>query len=72
MPFEKYSSIFTPVDLEILQRVFDRLCEERRLAPKDKDQRNFLASEVMEAFGNGFTDETELWQSFSKRRAALA
>ncbi|WP_292519310.1 RNA-binding protein [Mesorhizobium sp.] len=72
MPFAKYSSIFTPADLEIIQRVFDQLCIERRLALKDGDQRKMLAAEVMEAFENGFTDETALWQSLSKRRTARA
>jgi hypothetical protein len=70
MSFTKYSSIFTPDDLEIIQRVFDQICMERRLALKDGDQRNMLAAEVMEAFENGFTDEAELWQSLSKRRTA--
>lgn len=72
MPFKKYSSLFTPVDLEILQRVFDQLCQERRLALKDGDQREQLAAEVMDAFQSGFTDETELWRLFSKRRTAMA
>ncbi|GLS28440.1 hypothetical protein SAMN04488498_1521 [Mesorhizobium albiziae] len=72
MPFTKYSSIFTPDDLEILQKVFDKLCTERRLALKDGDQRERLALEVMDAFQNGFTDDVELWRLFSKRRTAIA
>ncbi|WP_292242667.1 RNA-binding protein [Mesorhizobium sp.] len=64
--------MFTPVDLEIIQRVFDQLCVERRLALKDGEQRMMLAAEVMEAFENGFTDEAELWQSLSKRRTRPA
>jgi len=39
MCFTKYSTIFLPTDLEILQKVFDQLCRERRLALKDRDQR---------------------------------
>ncbi|WP_292074766.1 hypothetical protein [Mesorhizobium sp.] len=72
MPLAKYSSIFTSADLEILQKVFDQLCQERRLALKDRDQRERLACEVIEAFENGFTDETELWHTLSKRRTASA
>ncbi|MGX9148348.1 hypothetical protein [Mesorhizobium sp. 128a] len=46
--------------------------QERRLAIKDKDQRDQLAREVMEAFEGGFTDETQLRQSLSMRRRATA
>ena len=70
MPFTKCSNIFTPDDLEILQKVFDQLCNERRLALNDGDQRERLACEVMEAFQNGAADEVELWRLFSKRRMA--
>jgi hypothetical protein len=72
MPFTKYNSMFTPTDLQILQSVFDQLCQERRLALKDTDQRDQLASDVMEAFRNGFTDEEELRRLLSRRRAATA
>lgn len=72
MAFSKFTSMFTSDDLNLLQKVFDRLCQERRLALKDKDQRDQLAREVMEAFEGGFTEETELWQSLSKRRTAQA
>ncbi|WP_189343723.1 MULTISPECIES: hypothetical protein [unclassified Mesorhizobium] len=72
MAFSKFTSMFTSDDLDLLQKVFDQLCRERRLALKDKDQRDQLAREVMEAFEGGFTEETELWQSLSKRRTAQA
>ncbi|WP_192258090.1 RNA-binding protein [Mesorhizobium silamurunense] len=72
MAFTKHSGIFTPVELELLQRVFNQLCDERRLALKDGDQREQLACHVIEAFQDGFTAEAELWQSLSKRRAARA
>ncbi|MET3522927.1 MULTISPECIES: hypothetical protein [unclassified Mesorhizobium] len=72
MAFKKYSSIFTPVDLEILQRVFDQLCAERRLALKDREQREQLAYEVIQAFENGICDEVALRRLFSKRREAMA
>lgn len=72
MAFKKFSSIFTPVDLEILQRVFDQLCAERRLALKDQEQREQLAYEVIQAFENGICDEVALRRLFSKRREAMA
>ncbi|WP_292175962.1 hypothetical protein [Mesorhizobium sp.] len=47
MAFTKHSGIFTPVELELLQKVFDQLCNDRRLALKDGDQREQLASDVL-------------------------
>ncbi|WP_189394130.1 MULTISPECIES: RNA-binding protein [unclassified Mesorhizobium] len=70
MAFTKHSGIFGPGELELLQKVFDQLCNERRLALKDGDQRKQLACDVIQAFQSGFTAEVELWQSLSKRRAA--
>ena len=54
--------------LEVLQRVFDRLCYERRLARKDTDQREQLAEEIVRIFQRGVMDETELWRALSRRR----
>lgn len=70
MPLSRYSGVYEPADLDLLQRVFDRLCYERRLAKKDRDQRWQLGSQVFDAFDNGLTDETELWRSLSKLRTA--
>jgi hypothetical protein len=53
--------------LEVLQRVFDKLCNERRLALKDTDQREQLAGEIVRIFQRGVIDETELWRALSKR-----
>ncbi|CDX22459.1 hypothetical protein MPLB_2410006 [Mesorhizobium sp. ORS 3324] len=36
MPLSRYGGVYTPADLDLLQRVFDRLCGERRLAKKDR------------------------------------
>lgn len=72
MPFTKFSSIFAPADLEIIQRVFNQLCQERCLALKDGEQRSLLAAEVIDAFESGFIEEANLWQSLSKRRMAKA
>ncbi|WP_292106349.1 RNA-binding protein [Mesorhizobium sp.] len=52
----------------MLQRVFEQLCRERRLAQKDKEQREALAEEVVTVFQNGVMNEAELWQALSKRR----
>lgn len=68
--FKKYSGVYAPCDLDILQRVFDQLCRERRLALKDEEQREHLACEVIAAFDRGITDETELWKLLSKLRIA--
>lgn len=66
MPFPKCSSgVFLPDDLELLQRVFHRLCQERRLGLKDGEQREKPRLRGHRAFQNGFVGETELWQSLS-------
>ncbi|WP_181170724.1 MULTISPECIES: RNA-binding protein [unclassified Mesorhizobium] len=70
MAFKKYRGIYTPSDIDLLQRVFDRLCSERRLALKDEEQRDYLACEVIAAFDSGVADETELWRSLSRLRVA--
>ena len=68
MPLSRYSGVFEPADLELLQRVFDRLCKESRLALKDKEQRLELAAEIVDVFKHGIDDEAELLQAMSKRR----
>lgn len=70
MSLSRNSGVYEPADLDLLQRVFDRLCKERRLALKDRDQREYLASQIFEVFDNGSTDETELWRSLSKLRTS--
>ncbi|WP_167484192.1 RNA-binding protein [Mesorhizobium tamadayense] len=68
MPLTRYSGIFEPADLDLLQRVFDQLCKERRLSQKDREQRQALAEEVVVVFQDGAMNEAELWQALSKRR----
>ena len=68
MPLSRYSGMFEPADLDVLQRVFDQLCKERRLALKDKEQREDLAAEIVRAFQHGIGDEAKLLQAMSKRR----
>ncbi|RUW67721.1 RNA-binding protein, partial [Mesorhizobium sp. M4B.F.Ca.ET.049.02.1.2] len=42
MSLSRNSGVYEPADLDLLQRVFDRLRKERRLALKDRDQREYL------------------------------
>ncbi|WP_292216513.1 hypothetical protein [Mesorhizobium sp.] len=70
MPLLRYSGVFEPADLDLLQRVFDQVCIERRLAQKDKERREDLAAELVSVYRNGITDEGELLQALSKRRLA--
>lgn len=70
MPLTRYSGISEPADLDLLQRVFDLLCKERRLAQKDREQREALAEEVVIVFQNGVITEAELMKALSKRRKA--
>lgn len=70
MSLSRCSGVYGPADLDILQRVFSRLCDERRLAKKDREQREYLAREVFQVFVDGTTDETDLWRSLSKRSRA--
>lgn len=66
MPLSRYGYVYTPAELDLLQRVFDQLCGERRLALKDREQRNALAAEVIHVFHNGITVEADLLQAICK------
>ncbi|MET3596092.1 Fe-S cluster biosynthesis and repair protein YggX [Mesorhizobium shonense] len=70
MSVSRSSGVYWPADLDMLQRVFDRLCNERRLAKKDREQRAFLATELFQLFHDGTTDESDLLRTLSKRRRA--
>lgn len=70
MSLSRYSGVYWPEDLDKLQRVFDRLRDERRLAKKDREQREYLAMAVFQVFEEGITDETDLWRALSKRSRA--
>ncbi|PBB83989.1 MAG: hypothetical protein EOS41_28300 [Mesorhizobium sp.] len=59
-PTSRSSGVYEPADLALLQRVFDRLCKERRLAKKDREQREQLAAEVIHVFSEGITGEMDL------------
>lgn len=68
MPLTSHFGVFKPADLEIIKRVFERLFDERRLAQKDRAQREQLAAEVVRVFQQGATVEADLWRSLTKRR----
>ncbi|WP_189510524.1 RNA-binding protein [Mesorhizobium sp. M1D.F.Ca.ET.043.01.1.1] len=70
MPLSDNGGVVYPADLDLLQRVFDRLCAERRLALKDREQREALAREVVRLFLDGMTEEDALWRTLSKQRTA--
>ncbi|WP_164771723.1 MULTISPECIES: hypothetical protein [Mesorhizobium] len=60
---------FHPSDLQLCQRVFDRVCSERKLDPKSSEpdvQR--LAATVFSLFENGYSNEAELLDSFRRPR----
>lgn len=67
MSLHRYSGAFQPAEVDLLQRVFDKLCDKRFLA-KDGDERDSLALEIISAFRNGITDEDELLQTLSTLR----
>lgn len=70
MSLSRNGGVYGPAELDLLQRVFDRLCDERRLAKKDREQREYLAIELFQVFDDGSTDEAHLLQALSKRSRA--
>ncbi|WP_179301009.1 RNA-binding protein [Mesorhizobium sp. WSM4311] len=70
MSLSRCSGVYCPADLDMLQRVFDGLCDERRLAKKDREQREYLALEVFQVFDDGTLEEADLWRALSKLRVA--
>lgn len=67
MSLSHRTGVYWPADLSMLQRVFERLCVERRLAKKDREQREYLASEVFQVFDDGTREEADLLRVLSKR-----
>lgn len=67
MPLAKYRGWFDSGDLELLRRVFDIVCRERRIFLSDREQRDDLAAEIYRAFDHGAADEEELLQALSRR-----
>ncbi|WP_292277000.1 hypothetical protein [Mesorhizobium sp.] len=64
MPMSRCGGVYEPADLELLQRVFDRLCRERRLARKAREQREQLAKDVIRLFDQGTTIEADCGEPF--------
>lgn len=62
MSLPRNSGVYEPADLDLLQRVFDRLCDERRIAKKDREQRESLAAELFKVFDDG---TNHLWCTLS-------
>jgi hypothetical protein len=69
MPLSRYSGVFEPADLELLQSVFDQLCKRRGLTREDSEQREELAEEVVRTFRGGIGDEASLLLAISKNRS---
>lgn len=67
MSLSHRSCVYWPADLAMLQRVFDRLCMERRLAKKDREQREHLAAELFQVYDDGTREESDLLRALSKR-----
>lgn len=64
MSVSRCSGVYRPADLEMLQRVFNHVCDERHLAMKDREQRECLARELFQLFDDGTTDEADLLSIF--------
>ena len=56
---KEYGGIFTPEDLQLLQRLFDEVCSERGYAP-DSEHAEYTALLIVTLFNSGFVDETSL------------
>jgi hypothetical protein len=68
MPLLQKQGRFDPVDFQLMRRVFDTVCKERRIAQKDKEQRDELAAEIIRVFSSGATEEVDLLRAVSRRR----
>src|SRR6187402_3559305 len=66
MTLSQYSGAFEPDDLAMLQRVFDRVKEQRGLCESDAEKAEVLAAEMILLFNLGVTDEDALLHSLSK------
>jgi len=56
----RFSGIFYPRDLDLLQRVFVRLCAERGIRPDDADAAETLALQLVALCNSGISEETAL------------
>jgi hypothetical protein len=58
MPLRRYTAHFSPADLAVLQHVFDKMCEERRIDPQSVDG-ELLAGEIVALRSSGLEEERE-------------
>ena len=54
-----YGGVLQPEELEILQRVFDRICRDRKCPPESEEAED-LAATIIVLFQNGVLTEHEL------------
>ncbi|TIN24991.1 MAG: hypothetical protein E5Y31_16695 [Mesorhizobium sp.] len=65
----KRNAGFHPSDLQLCQRVFDRVCSERKLDRTSVEPDvQLLAATVFSLFENGCRNESELLESFRRTR----
>ena len=57
---------FSPSELQICQRVFDRLCEERKVDRSSSDAED-IAAAVIHMFSGGLADEEKLLAAVTGR-----
>ena len=65
MPFSGYSD-FHPVDVDVLNRVFLRLCIDRRCAANEA-AKEYLAEEIVALYNNGIDTEADLLAALEER-----
>ena len=65
MPLSRYTGVFEPDELIILQRVFDRLTRERGIIPKS-DEGDALAAEIVRLRGLGLQGERKLLRALRR------
>lgn len=53
MPLRGYRGKLDATEMELLQRVFDRLCTLRKVDEHDREKREALASELIDVFLKG-------------------
>ena len=68
MPFSRYHGVFNPADLDVLSRVFLRICIDRGLTD-DKSATEELAVRLVSLRNAGINDEAELLAAVAERDA---
>ena len=68
MPFSRYHGVFHPADLDVLNRVFLRICIDRGLSD-DKNATEELALRLVSLRNAGINGEAELLAAVTERAA---